>query len=212
MSTPPRDSTAAGQNDKRAHAYDDQAAGMPAADSSALREFMCSICTDTIYKLVVLECTHSFCNDCIDTWFKQSKTCPECRVVHRGAVNNVRAADNAIEQLVRANCTEEEKSARAQRIAQVEMAAKTEAIRLAECERAKIARDQNILARPGRLEAAAGSHNAVAAAVGPVAAAREHGERIDWHLLRVNSQPDDIALLHANLGRINWHWMISNAQ
>jgi len=130
-----------GPDSKRARTSEHQGAGASADnDNSALSEFSCSICTDTIYRIGVLDCGHSFCRGCIDTWFKKNKTCPECRVVHRGAVNNVRAADNAIEKLVQAHCTEEEKSARAQRIALVDMNAKLEAIRLAERERAKNAR------------------------------------------------------------------------
>jgi hypothetical protein len=43
----------------------------------------CSICLElmTKEKSVVLNCTHSFHNNCIFTWKSQSDTCPVCRCI-----------------------------------------------------------------------------------------------------------------------------------
>lgn len=39
----------------------------------------CPICTDKIKDIIELECSHSFCRECIREWFKQKHTCPVCR-------------------------------------------------------------------------------------------------------------------------------------
>lgn len=40
----------------------------------------CPICTELIQEdNSTLECLHTFCTDCIKSWFKVSKTCPICR-------------------------------------------------------------------------------------------------------------------------------------
>jgi hypothetical protein len=43
---------------------------------------------DVIYQSVVLGCSHSYCRDCIESWFKKKKACPVCREVHKGAVSH----------------------------------------------------------------------------------------------------------------------------
>ena len=39
----------------------------------------CIICTEEKSSDAVLQCNHSFCFDCISTWYKSHKTCPICR-------------------------------------------------------------------------------------------------------------------------------------
>lgn len=47
------------------------------------KEDLCSICMDTLLeKEEVVElkiCKHSFCKDCITTWFLENKVCPVCK-------------------------------------------------------------------------------------------------------------------------------------
>ncbi|KAH3758895.1 hypothetical protein Pelo_9277 [Pelomyxa schiedti] len=42
------------------------------------RDDECVICMER-QSSVVLECTHSFCKQCIDDWMQKSETCPMCR-------------------------------------------------------------------------------------------------------------------------------------
>lgn len=39
----------------------------------------CAICRDILYPPVSLQCGHSFCQDCLEWWWKTSPTCPTCR-------------------------------------------------------------------------------------------------------------------------------------
>jgi len=104
------------------------AAAPAAAPAAALEEFSCGICHDIIYKFAVLDCGHSFCNACISEWFKKNKkkVCPICRVLHKGAVRPVRAADNVIEMMVQHSCTAAEKEERAARVMKIDAEAKEE--------------------------------------------------------------------------------------
>lgn len=40
----------------------------------------CGVCYD-IKSLIKMNCSHSFCNDCISEWIKKSNTCPMCRAI-----------------------------------------------------------------------------------------------------------------------------------
>uniref|UniRef100_A0A8C6SBF5 Uncharacterized protein n=1 Tax=Neogobius melanostomus TaxID=47308 RepID=A0A8C6SBF5_9GOBI len=48
--------------------------------SNLEKDLSCSICHDLFRDPVLLSCTHSFCRDCLQTWWEQSpiKTCPFC--------------------------------------------------------------------------------------------------------------------------------------
>ena len=41
----------------------------------------CAICCENDKELNILSCSHGFCKDCHNTWFKKNKTCPMCRKV-----------------------------------------------------------------------------------------------------------------------------------
>jgi hypothetical protein len=85
-----------------------------------MQEHTCSICCDTIYQTVVLDCAHSFCRDCIEGWFRTKKSCPMCRVVHKGAPRPVRSSDNTINILIKNFATDDEKKDRLARIARID--------------------------------------------------------------------------------------------
>ncbi|CAH0549625.1 unnamed protein product [Brassicogethes aeneus] len=42
-------------------------------------ELTCSICSELFIKAVTLNCSHSFCKQCIEMWKKNKKICPICR-------------------------------------------------------------------------------------------------------------------------------------
>jgi pSer/pThr/pTyr-binding forkhead associated (FHA) protein len=82
-------------------------------------EFTCNICSVLIYRMAVLDCSHSFCKDCIDQWFEQNtdKICPVCRQAHIGSPRPVRSADNVIHVLVQSKLSAEDKIERNAKIA-----------------------------------------------------------------------------------------------
>lgn len=43
-------------------------------------ELQCSICADLIIEATALNCSHTFCKHCIDTWKQKKKECPVCRL------------------------------------------------------------------------------------------------------------------------------------
>lgn len=43
-------------------------------------ELQCSICADLIIEATALNCSHTFCKHCIDTWKRKKKECPVCRL------------------------------------------------------------------------------------------------------------------------------------
>jgi SNF2 family DNA or RNA helicase len=45
-----------------------------------MHDKQCAICIDTISEPIVLNCSHSFCGECIFTWLKRKKFCPECKM------------------------------------------------------------------------------------------------------------------------------------
>jgi hypothetical protein len=60
-------------------------------------ELLCSICQDWVVHASTIECSHSFCWSCIDTWLLQKKfECPVCR----NAVTREPVRSRAIESIV----------------------------------------------------------------------------------------------------------------
>ena len=111
------------------------AAGSTELDPDALKvkmmeEYTCSMCTDLMDQAVILDCGHSGCKECLETWFvtKKDKSCPECRAVHKGAPASVRASNNMIALLVAQYFTPEEKQARADKISRRESVETTAAM------------------------------------------------------------------------------------
>jgi hypothetical protein len=43
--------------------------------------FECIICVESCYKenMIILDCNHYFCYNCISTWLQQNNLCPLCR-------------------------------------------------------------------------------------------------------------------------------------
>lgn len=39
----------------------------------------CSICLVNQNEMINTECNHIYCKQCIDTWFNNHNTCPQCR-------------------------------------------------------------------------------------------------------------------------------------
>ncbi|KAM4587673.1 nuclear factor 7, brain-like [Odontesthes bonariensis] len=51
--------------------------------SRSEKDFCCSVCHDIYRDPVVLSCSHSFCRDCLRSWWKENPTqrCPVCREI-----------------------------------------------------------------------------------------------------------------------------------
>lgn len=62
-------------------------------------EFSCTICMDLILDAACLSCGHAFCQNCIQKWFVEKKTCPQCRNNNVSFVPS-KVIDNAIEKLL----------------------------------------------------------------------------------------------------------------
>lgn len=62
-------------------------------------QLTCSICSELFVTAVTLNCTHTFCQYCINTWIKKKRECPVCR---RGitAMNRSLVLDNFIDKMV----------------------------------------------------------------------------------------------------------------
>ncbi|XP_050422235.1 E3 ubiquitin-protein ligase CHFR-like isoform X2 [Adelges cooleyi] len=43
-------------------------------------DLQCNICYEMFIKPTVLNCSHTFCHDCIDSWTRRVNHCPTCRV------------------------------------------------------------------------------------------------------------------------------------
>ncbi|XP_046418155.1 E3 ubiquitin-protein ligase RNF8-like isoform X1 [Neodiprion fabricii] len=62
-------------------------------------QLTCSICSELFVKATTLNCTHTFCQYCIDTWEKKKKECPVCRTGII-AMNRSLVLDNFIDKMV----------------------------------------------------------------------------------------------------------------
>lgn len=52
---------------------------VPTKDELDAADAVCPICHDSYTSPIIIECGHMFCDECVQTWFKQEQTCPMCR-------------------------------------------------------------------------------------------------------------------------------------
>lgn len=79
----------------------------------------CSICSELFVRAMTLNCTHTFCRYCIESWIKRRKDCPNCRTIIVSMTRSL-AIDNFIDSIIvtltpadaqkRKNLVEERKS------------------------------------------------------------------------------------------------------
>jgi len=62
-------------------------------------QLQCSICNEVYITPVVVKCGHTFCEECISTWTKTQKNCPECRMQVTGLIP-CKAIDSYISSFV----------------------------------------------------------------------------------------------------------------
>lgn len=81
-------------------------------------QLTCSVCSELFIKATTLNCMHTFCLHCINTWNKKRRECPVCRAPVK-SMNRSLVVDNFIEKMLdklpmhmkdrRAEITEERK-------------------------------------------------------------------------------------------------------
>uniref|UniRef100_A0A3B4WQW4 RING-type domain-containing protein n=1 Tax=Seriola lalandi dorsalis TaxID=1841481 RepID=A0A3B4WQW4_SERLL len=51
--------------------------------SNLVKDLSCPVCHDIFKEPVVLSCSHSFCNDCLQRWWTEKliHTCPLCKEI-----------------------------------------------------------------------------------------------------------------------------------
>lgn len=59
----------------------------------------CSICSELFVKAMTLNCSHTFCWVCIDSWIKRQRICPNCRSPVISLTRSL-VVDNFIEKMV----------------------------------------------------------------------------------------------------------------
>jgi len=80
-------------------------------DRKALEEeFTCIICQELMVHASTLECSHSFCSECLEEWLNQKKICPMCRKPCNGKAVRALNLDNVIEKIVERMSAEEQQS------------------------------------------------------------------------------------------------------
>ncbi|KAL2741282.1 LOW QUALITY PROTEIN: E3 ubiquitin-protein ligase RNF8-like isoform X1 [Vespula maculifrons] len=62
-------------------------------------QLTCSVCSELFIKATTLNCMHTFCFHCIDTWNKKRKECPVCRASVK-SMNRSLVLDNFIEKML----------------------------------------------------------------------------------------------------------------
>ncbi|XP_023029391.2 uncharacterized protein isoform X1 [Leptinotarsa decemlineata] len=73
-------------------------------------EMQCAVCSEMFIKATTLNCSHTFCKFCIETWKKNKSACPICRTKIT-SMNPTLVLDNVIEMVVQ-NGSEEVKQHR----------------------------------------------------------------------------------------------------
>ncbi|KAL2740280.1 E3 ubiquitin-protein ligase RNF8-like isoform X1 [Vespula squamosa] len=62
-------------------------------------QLTCSVCSELFIKATTLNCMHTFCLHCINTWNKKRKECPVCRASIK-SMNRSLVLDNFIEKML----------------------------------------------------------------------------------------------------------------
>ncbi|XP_069944294.1 E3 ubiquitin-protein ligase rnf8-like isoform X2 [Cherax quadricarinatus] len=62
-------------------------------------EFQCPICSELFITAIMLNCSHTFCQHCIDQWKKNKKDCPNCRTRITSETRSL-VVDNFIDKIV----------------------------------------------------------------------------------------------------------------
>lgn len=85
-------------------------------------ELACSICQDWLVHAATIECSHTFCWECIDKWLLQKKfECPVCRALVRREPVRTRAVDAIVQKTVE-NLPQDQKEEHPQRVNKAEAA------------------------------------------------------------------------------------------
>ena len=62
-------------------------------------EMQCAICNELFIKAILLNCSHTFCEYCINCWKKNKKDCPACRTPITSETRSI-TIDNFIAKIV----------------------------------------------------------------------------------------------------------------
>lgn len=62
-------------------------------------QLTCSVCSELFIKATTLNCMHTFCFHCINTWNKKRRGCPVCRAPVK-SMNRSLVVDNFIEKML----------------------------------------------------------------------------------------------------------------
>ncbi|XP_047737334.1 E3 ubiquitin-protein ligase rnf8-like isoform X2 [Hyalella azteca] len=62
-------------------------------------EMQCPICNELFIKAILLNCSHTFCEYCINSWKKNKRDCPACRAAITSETRSL-AIDNFIDKIV----------------------------------------------------------------------------------------------------------------
>ncbi|XP_011495454.1 PREDICTED: E3 ubiquitin-protein ligase RNF8-B-like [Ceratosolen solmsi marchali] len=62
-------------------------------------QLTCSICSELFITATTLNCTHTFCRYCIDSWIKRRKECPNCRTMIISMTRSL-VVDNFIDKML----------------------------------------------------------------------------------------------------------------
>lgn len=63
------------------------------------KELRCNICREMFVNAILLNCTHVFCQSCINAWKLQKRECPTCHTFINSE-SRVRVLDNVIDGIV----------------------------------------------------------------------------------------------------------------
>ena len=68
--------------------------------SSLKAELKCAVCYDFFFNACTLECSHSFCQPCVEEWLHKKHECPVCRTAVEAPPNRSNHLDNMVQKLM----------------------------------------------------------------------------------------------------------------